>query len=55
MVKGDLTTQYTDAIVNPANSNLEHKGGAAKQIANAAGPEFEEECKAFLEEKQELK
>ena len=35
--QGDLTKQKVEAIVNPANDQLKHFGGAAKAIAEAAG------------------
>ena len=31
--QGDITAETTDAIVNPANSQLLHGGGAARAIA----------------------
>jgi DNA mismatch repair ATPase MutS len=41
--KNNLIHEDSEAIVNPANSNLAHAGGAAKAIADAAGEEFEED------------
>ena len=35
VVQGDLTTFHTDAIVNAANGQLNHKGGLAKAIVDA--------------------
>ena len=35
--KGDITAETTDAIVNPANSQLVHGGGAARAIAVRGG------------------
>ena len=49
-----LVEEQVDAIVNPANGNLKHGGGAAKAIANAAGDEFNEECKAYIEKYEKL-
>ena len=34
--QGNLTEEATDAIVNPANSQLQHGGGAARAIATEA-------------------
>jgi O-acetyl-ADP-ribose deacetylase (regulator of RNase III) len=45
---GDITKYKTDAIVNPANENLQHVGGLAKIIADAAGTEFIQSCKDFI-------
>lgn len=36
--QGNITAETTDAIVNPANSELMHGGGAALAIARAGGP-----------------
>ena len=45
---GDLTTQDTEVIVNPANQYLRHGGGAAKAIADAAGQSVVDECNAYI-------
>jgi len=44
---GDIVKQHTRAIVNPANSHLNHYGGAARAIADAAGIDLVGECEAY--------
>lgn len=53
-ILGNLVRQRTDAIVNPANSQLLHGGGAAAAIAKAAGKELELECKEFIKREKTL-
>ena len=43
IVKGDITESDVDAIVNAANSYLQHGGGVAGAISRKGGPAIQEE------------
>jgi O-acetyl-ADP-ribose deacetylase (regulator of RNase III) len=48
VVLGDLLKEPSDAIVNAANSHLEHGGGVAWAISRAAGPELDRESEDIV-------
>jgi O-acetyl-ADP-ribose deacetylase (regulator of RNase III) len=50
LVQGDITHEQVDAIVNAANSYLQHGGGVAGAISLKGGSHIQEESDAWLEE-----
>lgn len=52
---GNLLKDQVDAVVNPANVQLSHDGGAAKTIADAAGSQLRRECREYIKRYGPLK
>lgn len=46
--QGDITEENTDAIVNPANRQLRHGGGAAYAISQKGGPLVQEQSNKII-------
>ena len=54
LVKGDITEQNTEAIVNAANSSLMGGGGVDGAIHNAGGSDILKECKEIRKKQGKL-
>ncbi|XP_077148242.1 uncharacterized protein LOC143808951 [Ranitomeya variabilis] len=52
--KGDITTMETDAIVNAANSRLEHNGGVARAIVEAGGATIQADSHIIVESRGQI-
>jgi putative ATPase len=48
LVQGDITEERVDAIVNAANSQLQHGGGVAAAIARKGGEVIRQESEAWV-------
>lgn len=46
--KGNITAETSDVIVNPANSELLHGGGAARDIALKGGPVIDRQSRELI-------
>ncbi|MEA3501493.1 MAG: macro domain-containing protein [Actinomycetota bacterium] len=49
VVRGDITTQDVDVVVNAANARLAHGGGVAAAIAVAGAPAVDAESRAWVD------
>jgi O-acetyl-ADP-ribose deacetylase (regulator of RNase III) len=54
VVRGDITEEIVDAIVNAANSRLAHGGGVAGAIVRRGGAAIQEESDAWVERHGEV-
>ena len=48
IVQGDITQEQVDAIVNAANSQLQHGGGVAGMIVSRGGQQIQQESNAWV-------
>ncbi len=48
LVRGDITAETTDAIVNAANAHLQHGAGVAGAILRRGGPAIQRESDAWV-------
>ena len=48
IVKGDITKEVVEAIVNAANAQLKHGGGVAGAIAGKGGPQIQTESDSWV-------
>ncbi|MEX0801451.1 MAG: macro domain-containing protein [Dehalococcoidia bacterium] len=51
VVRGDITEEDVDAIVNAANERLAHGGGVAGAISRRGGPDVQRESEAWVRER----
>lgn len=54
IIYGDIISEETDAIVNAANTSLQHGGGVARAISKHAGPTLQQESDAWIQEKGQV-
>ncbi|XP_041118121.1 protein mono-ADP-ribosyltransferase PARP14-like [Polyodon spathula] len=53
--QGDMCRCNVDAVVNATNEELQHIGGPAGALLEAAGPELQIECDHYIKKKGKLK
>jgi len=53
-VRGDITEEEVDAVVNAANRYLSHGGGVAGAIVSRGGPVIQEESDSIIQKKGPL-
>jgi O-acetyl-ADP-ribose deacetylase len=51
LVRGDITSEEVDAIVNAANEHLQHGGGVAWAISKRGGPAIQKESDQWIRER----
>ncbi|HXF85270.1 MAG TPA: macro domain-containing protein [Anaerolineales bacterium] len=49
IVRGDITLEEVDAIVNAANAQLQHGGGVAGAISKKGGPTIQKESNEWIQ------
>ncbi|XP_029936580.1 poly(ADP-ribose) polymerase family member 14-related sequence 1 isoform X2 [Myripristis murdjan] len=52
--KADLCSHPVSAVVNASNQNLQHDGGLAKALLDAAGPQLQDECNKIINSNGQL-
>lgn len=50
VVRGDLTAQQVDVLVNAANEHLQHGGGVAAALVRAGGAAIQDESDRWIEQ-----
>ena len=54
LYRGSIVHRRVDAIVNAANEKLDHCGGVAKVISDAAGNKLESECRDVIRNRRKI-